>query len=173
MKISKWLIALACLLQFTGAFAQNYSDGIETLMEIKYASQDVARAIENEWDHNSPQYLEARKKYSAIKRSVDQMISTFDAKIRSGQKITTEDIERYVQMAANNCEALADHYNTYSHAGGTNGLFGIDKILPIILEIFKGVTTVIDTVQEYQVQKRLSKMHEALDPCKLVTWDNV
>jgi len=173
MKAFKWIIALACLFQLTGTFAQNYSDGIENLMEIKFASEDIARAIQFEWNHDAQHYHEARNKYNAVKRSVDQMIAAFDAQIKSGNKVSNDDIERYVRMAATNCEALADHYNTYSHAGGTNGLFGIDKLVPLLMEIFKGVTKVVDSVQDYQVQKRLNKMHEALDPCKLVAWDNV
>lgn len=173
MKAFKWIIIFASLFQFSGAFAQNYSDGIESLMEIKFASEDIARAVKLEWNHDAQHYLDARNKYNAVKRSIDQMIAAFDAQIKSGKKVSNDDIERYVGKATTNFEALADHYNTYSSAGGTNGLFGIDKLVPLVLEIFKGVTNAVDLVEDYLIQKRLNKMHEALDPCKLVAWENI
>lgn len=173
MKTVRLFAIILSLFHFSGSFAQNYSDGIGSLMEVKFASEDIARAIQSEWSHDTKQYNEARNKYNSVKRSIDQMIAAFDANIKSGKKIADTDIKYYVRMATANCESLANHYNIHSHAGGTNALFGLDKLVPMLVIIFEGVTAAIDSVQDYQIQKRLNTMHKALDPCKLVAWDDI
>lgn len=153
--------------------AQDYSDGIDNLMELKSVSEDLARAIQLEWDHNSTQYTEAKRLYNNTKNTVDNMVSAFDAKIRSGEKITNADIDRYVKKAADNCNALSAHYNKYAPTGGTNSLFGISEVVTLFKKIFDGVTGVIGAIKEHQIQQRLKKMHAALDPCRLAAWDNI
>ena len=167
------LLALAFPFITANLIAQDYSDGIDNLMELKSVSEDLARAIQLEWDHGSTQYAEAKRLYNNTKNTVDNMVSAFDAKIRSGEKITNADIDRYVKKAADNCNALSAHYNKYAPTGGTNALFGISEIVTMFKKIFEGVTGVISTIKEHQIQQRLKKMHAALDPCRLAAWDSV
>ena len=112
-----------------GLLAQNYSDGIDNLMEVKYVCEDLARAIRLEWDHSSSQFLEAKKRYVATQRSVEKMISVFEAKIRSGERIKNAEINSYVEQATKNSELLVQYYNQNSVAGGTNSLFGLKDII--------------------------------------------
>ena len=158
---------MVVLLPSMGLWAQNYSDGIDNLMEVKYVCEDLARAIRLEWDHSSPQFMEAKKRYVVTQRTVEKMIDVFDSKIRSGEKITKDEINRYVEQATKNSEFLVAYYNENSVAGGTNSLFGLKDIITDIGEIFNGVVKIIDSFREYQIQRRLEKMHEALDGCKL------
>ncbi|MEZ4926588.1 MAG: hypothetical protein R3A50_09945 [Saprospiraceae bacterium] len=166
-------ILVFVMLPVFGLQAQDYSDGIDNLMEVKYVSEDVARAIKFEWDHNSSKYKEAQKLYNATKSSVEQMIAAFDAKIRAGYKISNEEISFYVKKASDNSMSLVKYYNDNSVAGGTNALFGIKNLVSIFGEIFDGIKHVINEVKQFQIEMRLNKMHKALDPCKLVAWDTV
>jgi hypothetical protein len=153
--------------------AQDFSNGIDNLIEVKWASQNLARAIQLQWDHKSPEYKEAQKLYDATQSSVEQMIAAFDAKIRSGQKISDKDIKLYTQKISKKGAALIKHYNENSSSGGTPALFNVGDVIPILDKIIEGVTTVIDGVRAYQIKVRLEKMHSAFDPCKLVDWDSV
>jgi hypothetical protein len=166
------LLALG-LLAAPPAAAQNYADGIDNLMEVKHISEDLARTIRLEWDHNSEAYRQAKNLYNDTRRTVETMIGSFDAKIRSGSKIKNQDIERYVQQASDNCDAMLRHYNAHSPAGGTNSLFGLSNIFAVAKDIINGVNGALDAWKGHKTQVRLEKMHGALDGCKLAEWDKV
>lgn len=174
-KVILYILCLTILLKLELANAQrvNYSDGIESLTEVKSISEDLARAIKLEWDHESLAFGQAQNIYNNTKRAVDNMIATFDARIRSGEKISEEDVQRYVSKATESCEALSEHYNQNSASGGTNSLFGIGKILVMLPELVNNIMGAYKTIKEHQIQIRLERMHAAFDTCRLVDWEEV
>lgn len=151
----------------------NYSDGVDDLLEMKSASEDIARAIKMEWDHSSPEYKEAKQLYRTVQNSVNNMITAFEARIRSGATITEADIERYVQQTSERRDQFFGHYNANSPQGGTHALFGLDKIFDVIKKIVTAVADVVGGFKERQIQQRLNDMHAALDPCRLSNWDEI
>ncbi len=168
---------LLFLIVFIGStvslFAQNYSDGVNDLLEMKFASRDIANAIKWEWDNESPEYKGAIKRYNEIANSVDAMIGAFEAKIRSGQKVSDSDISTYVNRIDSKFQAFFAYYDENSVQGGANALFGIDKIFTAAGELFGFVFNAVNTVQNAQIEKRVVRMHNALDQCRLTPWAQI